>query len=142
MRKKKGGESPIPNGKILRMCLQTGFWAPKDQKATIKKCEEADAFYLQANNLAHQCFMDIAAMRLLFQKQKTWVLTEISAHRVSVFMINWASPSSSVLRMRCKGGLMTNFIALQKRSPDVRKVNILYWTVNMPAPAIKRDTII
>lgn len=53
------------------MCLRTGFWAPKDQKATIKKCEEADAFYLQANNLARQCFMDIAAMRLLFQKQKT-----------------------------------------------------------------------
>lgn len=70
-KKKKGGESPIPNGKILRMCLRTGFWAPKDQKATIKKCEEADAFYLQANNLARQCFMDIAAMRLLFQKQKT-----------------------------------------------------------------------
>lgn len=53
------------------MCLRTGFWAPKDQKFTIKKCEEADAFYLQANSLACQCYMDMEAMRLLFQKQKT-----------------------------------------------------------------------
>lgn len=67
-RKKKGGESPIPNEKILRMCLRTGFWEPKDEKFTIKKCEEAN---LQANSLACQCYMDMEAMRLLFQKQKT-----------------------------------------------------------------------
>ena len=70
-RKKKVGESAIPNEKILRMCLRTGFWAPKDQKFTIKKCKEADTFYLQANSLACQYHMDMEEMRLLFQKQKT-----------------------------------------------------------------------
>lgn len=75
---------------------------------------------------------------------KDFIAHRNSSSQVLVFLISWASSSSLVLVARCKGSqvaLVTKFIALQRRSPDLSKMNILYWTVNMTAPAMKGDTI-